>query len=89
MYSSFLINQIDKPGIPTTHDLIYGSYYLLNVATPRKASRFYKEFKHIDMVALLNDVRGLDWSDVYATTDVNDQFHFFNSSILTLFDNHV
>jgi hypothetical protein len=37
------------------------------------------------MMALLNDVRGLDWLDVYATTDVNDliSFIFFN------FDNHV
>jgi hypothetical protein len=41
------------------------------------------------MVALLNGVRGLDWSDVYDTTDVNDQLNFFSSSILMLFDNHV
>jgi hypothetical protein len=41
------------------------------------------------MVALLNEGRGLDWSNVYATTDVNDLLHFFNSSILTLFDNQV
>jgi hypothetical protein len=34
-------------------------------------------------------VRRLDWSDVYATADVNDPLHSSNSSILTLFDNHV
>jgi hypothetical protein len=50
-----MFSQIDVPGIPTTHDIIY-------VANSRQAPRFYRDFKHIDMVALLNDVKGLDWS---------------------------
>jgi hypothetical protein len=85
-----MFSQIDVlvPGIPTTYVLIYGSYYIPSVAN-RDHRDFYRDFKHIDMVALLNEVRGLDWSNVYATNDVNDLLHFFNSSILTLFDNQV
>jgi hypothetical protein len=33
-------NQIDVPGIPTMHDLIYGSYYLPSVAYSRQVPRY-------------------------------------------------
>jgi Reverse transcriptase (RNA-dependent DNA polymerase) len=84
-----LLNQIDLPGIITTHDLIYGSYLLPNIPEPNTLTHFYRDFKNINMEALLNDANCLDWSSFYATDDVNEKISIFNSSISNLFDIHV
>jgi hypothetical protein len=82
-------NQIDLPGIPTTHDLIYGSYSLPCAPDPSDLPKFFRDYKNINMDNLLNDVRNLDWTDFFAATDVNLKLQIFNSFILLLFDNHV
>jgi Reverse transcriptase (RNA-dependent DNA polymerase) len=84
-----LFNQIDLPGIPTTHDLIYGSYSLPSAPDPSDLPKFFRDYKNIDMEALMNDVSCLDWSEFFAADDVNIKLHIFNSYILSLFDNHV
>jgi retron-type reverse transcriptase len=84
-----LFSQIDLPGIPTTHDLIYGSYLLPSAPDPADLPKFFRDFKNIDMDALLNDVSGLDWSEFFAATDVNIKLHIFNTIILSLFEHHV
>lgn len=84
-----LFNQIDLSGIPTTHDLIYGSYSLPNIPDPSELPKFFRDYKNIDMEALLNDVKNLDWSGFFASNDINSKLHIFNSLILSLFDHHV
>jgi hypothetical protein len=64
-----MFSQNDVLGISTTHDLIYGSYMV------DRCLVFFRDFKHIDMVALLIDVRGLDWSDV----NISLIFFYFNA----------
>jgi hypothetical protein len=84
-----LYNQIDLPGIPTTHDLIYGAYLLPQLPDPIDTPRFYRDYKNIDLEALLNDVNNLDWSDLFAAQNVDEKLHIFNSHILNLFNIHV
>jgi hypothetical protein len=84
-----LFSQIDLPGIPTTHDLIYGSYSLPNIPDPEELPKFFRDYKNIDMESLLNDVKNLDWSDLFAAHDINTKLRIFNSFILDLFDRHV
>jgi hypothetical protein len=84
-----LFNQIDLAGIPTTHDLIYGSYSLPSAPDPSNLPKFFRDYKNINMEALLNDVSGLDWSEFFAANDVNTKLNIFNSYILSLFGHHV
>jgi Reverse transcriptase (RNA-dependent DNA polymerase) len=84
-----LFNQIDLPGIPTTHDLIYGSYTLPITPDPLDLPKYFRDFKNIDMEALLNDVSNLDWSEFFSANDVNIKLHIFNTFILSLFEHHV
>jgi hypothetical protein len=84
-----VFSQIDLPGISTTHDLIYGSYSLPAVPDPSELPKFFRDFKNIDMEALLNDVSNLDWHEFFAATDVNIKLRIFNSFILSLFEHHV
>jgi hypothetical protein len=84
-----LFTQIDLPGIPTTHDLIYGSYSLPSATDPMDLPKLFRDFKNINMEALLNDVSGIDWSEFFATQDVNVKLHIFNTLILSLFEHHV
>jgi Reverse transcriptase (RNA-dependent DNA polymerase) len=84
-----LFNQIDIPGIPTTHDLIYGSYLLPAVPDPEELPKFFRDYKNIDMESLLNDVKDLDWSDFFDAHDVNAKLRIFNSHIINLFNHHV
>jgi hypothetical protein len=84
-----LFNQIDIPGIPTTHDLIYGSYSLPRAPDPMDLPKFFRDFKNINMEALLNDVSNLDWSEFFAASDVNVKLRIFNTFILSLFEHHV
>jgi Reverse transcriptase (RNA-dependent DNA polymerase) len=84
-----LFNQIDLPGIPTTHDLIYGSYSLPNSPNPEDLPKFFRDYKNIDIDSLMNDVGNLDWSDFFAADDVNIKLQIFNSFILSLFERHV
>jgi hypothetical protein len=65
-----LFNQIDIPGIPTTHDLLYGSYLLPRLPDATDTPLYYRDFKNIDLEALLNDVRDLDWSTLFAAQSV-------------------
>jgi hypothetical protein len=76
-------NQIDFPGIPTTHDLIYGSYSLPSCPDPEDLPKFFRDYKNIDMEALLNDVSNFDWSNFFAANDVNVKLKIFNSFIVT------
>jgi Reverse transcriptase (RNA-dependent DNA polymerase) len=82
-------NQIDLPGIPTTHDLIYGSYSLPNCPDPGDLPKFFRDYKNLDIEALMNDVSNLDWSNFFAADDVNVKLHIFNSFLLSLFERHV
>jgi Reverse transcriptase (RNA-dependent DNA polymerase) len=84
-----LFNQIDLPGISTTHDLIYGSYSLPSAPDPLDLPKFFRDYKNINMDALLNDVSNLDWHDFFTASDVNVKLQIFNSYILSLFEHHV
>jgi Reverse transcriptase (RNA-dependent DNA polymerase) len=84
-----LFNQIDLPGIQTTHDLIYGSYSLPSVPDPVDLPVFFRDYKNIDVDALLNDVNNLDWTDFFAASEVDIKLQIFNSYIISLFEHHV
>jgi hypothetical protein len=53
-------NQIDLPGIFTTHDPIYGIESLPSGPDPGDLSKFFRNYKNIDREALLNDESNLD-----------------------------
>jgi Reverse transcriptase (RNA-dependent DNA polymerase) len=84
-----LFNQIDLPGIPTTHDLIYGSYSLPSCPDPGDLPKFFRDYKNVDIEALMEDVSNLDWSNFFAVDDINYKLHIFNSFVSTLFERHV
>jgi hypothetical protein len=75
-----MFSQIDVPvpGIPTTYVLIYGSYYIPSVAN-RDYRDFYRDFKHIDMVALLNEVV---WTGLTSTLQLMSMICFIFSILL-------
>jgi hypothetical protein len=73
-----LFNQIDLSGILATHDLIYVSYSLPSSPDPKDLPKFFKDYKNIDIDALMNDVSNLDWTDFFAADDVNVKLHTFN-----------
>jgi hypothetical protein len=72
-------NQIDLPSIPTTQ----------SCPDLGDLPKFFRDFKYIDIEALLNDVSNLNWSDFFAANDVNVKLQMFNSFIVTLFERHV
>jgi hypothetical protein len=76
-------------GIPTTHDLVYGSYSLPCTPDPTDLPNFFRDYKNINMDALLDDVSNLDWSEVFAATDANIELHIFDTYILSIFEHYV
>jgi hypothetical protein len=84
-----LFSQIDLPSIPTTHDLIYGSYSLPCMPDFTDLPKFFRNFKNIDIEVLLGEVSNLDWSEFFAAIDVNVKLHIFNTYILSLCEHHV
>jgi hypothetical protein len=74
-----VFHQIDSPGIPLTHDMVYGSYSLPSFPDTEDLRKFYREYKNKDLEALMNDVSNLDWSNFFAAADVNAKVHIFNS----------
>jgi hypothetical protein len=81
---SVFFNQIDLPGIPTTHDLIYWSYSLPSCPDPGDLPKFFRDYKNIDTEALLNDVSDLVCSNFFSADDVNVKLQIFTSFIMSL-----
>jgi hypothetical protein len=48
------------PGIPSTHDLIYGYDSLPSCPDPEDLLKLFRDYKKIDLEALMNDVSNLD-----------------------------
>lgn len=86
--SDFILNfnQVSGPGF-SAHDIIFSS---LNVARSSLSNTIsYRDYNCINMESLNNALSTIDWSILYSISDSNIALDYFNSIILTLFNDFV
>jgi len=78
--------QLPAPGL-SNHDLVFCVYRLI---TPKSKPSVisYRDYKHIDKDALLNDARGAPWGDVGLAVTVDDKVEAFTNIMHNLLDKH-
>lgn len=66
------------------HDAVYA---VVDLATevPNK-TRYYRNFKNIDMDRFAEDAQKMNWSRIYFLDDINEKVEYFNSCITALLD---
>lgn len=86
-----MFSQISLPGIPTDHDLIYGFYHVCDAveSVETTSPKFYRDFNAVNIENLLRDVAMWDFRQIFFMPDPNDQVHYFNAIIISLFQAHV
>ncbi|KAJ8735050.1 hypothetical protein PYW08_014300 [Mythimna loreyi] len=69
------------------HDLIFMSY---KIRPPKRKPQYIhlRNYKGIDLEALLRDAVGIDWTEVYQSSSVDDMVKIFNNKVLNLYDRY-
>ena len=78
--------QLPAPGI-SGHDIIYVAYSLQCPKAPRKTIT-YRDLKHINDTALLEDALLLPWHTILHAHTVDEKVEILNNLILHLYDKH-
>ncbi|KAK3921950.1 RNA-directed DNA polymerase from mobile element jockey [Frankliniella fusca] len=71
----------------SNHDMIY-AVLDLSVPIAKKKQIKYRDFKNIDINALLEDVRNTPWNEVYNCDGIDSKIATFNEYILLLLNRH-
>ena len=78
--------QLPAVGI-SAHDIIYVAYSLqCPKMTPKTIT--YRNFQHIDEVAIIVDVATLTWNIIWTLRTVDGKIEQFNNCIIPLYDTH-
>jgi hypothetical protein len=88
-YVSF--TQIAWPEINTEHDLIYGSYKIIdavNQDSSKDITQCYRSYSRINMEQLQADVKTQNCFAIFELTDPDEQLQHFNHITLWLLDLH-
>lgn len=69
------------------HDLVFLSYKL---RPPKRKPKYIllRNYKGIDLEALLHDAGSIDWTDIMESSCINEMVRILNSKILSLYDCH-
>ncbi|KAI8115010.1 hypothetical protein CVS40_12698 [Lucilia cuprina] len=79
--------QFQIPTLNSNHAMICITYYVdINVQTD---NLFYRDFRNFDHGSCISQLRSIDFSPLYNSTDPHEQIAFFNSVLFDLFNCYV
>lgn len=79
--------QFQFPALNSNHSLIYISYFIPINAEAEEV--FYRDIRSLDLRQCISQLHSTDFSNIYENTQPDDQVFFFNSTILSLYENNV
>jgi Reverse transcriptase (RNA-dependent DNA polymerase) len=87
-----MFSQIPLPGIKTGHDLIYGYLRVSGVTVVDQQTqppKFYRDYRAIDLTKTRCSLESQNFSHIFRMTDPDDQIQYFNSAIVSVFQDNV
>jgi hypothetical protein len=87
-----MFSQISLPEIKTGHDLIYGFMHVCDFADDNQDTlpvSYYRVYIALDLTKTRRSLEARDFSPILRMADPNDQLQYFNSIIVSVFQENV
>lgn len=76
--------------IPTTHhDLIFVSYKAKPIRNNKSSIFNYRKYDKLNINEIAEDLNGLNWSNFFRSSNINEKIEIFNEHFFKMFDKHV